>query len=35
MSKSPDIRERRQVKCGSVAWVGDTFRATKRLLPTF
>jgi len=28
-------RERRQVKCGSVAWVGDTFRATYRLLPTF
>jgi len=29
------IRERRQVKCGSVAWVGDTFRSTRRLLPTF
>jgi len=29
------IRERRQVKCGSVAWVGDTFHATLQLVPTF
>jgi len=28
-------RERRQVKCGSVAWVGDTFHATLQLVPTF
>jgi len=29
------IRDLRQLKCGSTAWVGDTFHATLSLRPTF